>query len=287
MSLTGHVSNGGVTTLCYCWVVVRSDGVSLGVTDHDYDVVVEGVTCSSTTGMVTTKVTRSLGLEADDMTVEGAIDDEEITEEDLENGLYDNADVTVYLVNWRDASEYQIIAQGSFGNVVKQDGGTFSVDFRSLLTVLSQSEGRTYQRRCDANLGDTRCGVDVSDPLFSTTTTIVTIEDGTITVASTSGYEEGWFSNGTVRFEDGSEHRVRTHAGTVLTLWAPPLVTPAVASSVEIVVGCDKRHQTCAQRFDNILNFRGFHLMPGEDRVTSYPLASESGNYDGESLFET
>ena len=35
---------GGVTTLARCWRVVRRDGVSLGFTDHDGDLVFNGVT---------------------------------------------------------------------------------------------------------------------------------------------------------------------------------------------------------------------------------------------------
>lgn len=34
---------------------------------------------------------------------------------------------------------------------------------------------------------------------------------------------------------------------------------------------CDKRYATCLNEFDNILNFRGFPDVPGEDFLTVYP----------------
>ena len=92
MSLTEHLASGAATT-AYCWVVARKDGVTIGVTDHDEDVVVEGVTCSSATGMVTTKFEQSLGLVEDDLEIEGVIDDDQITVADMRAGKFDDADV--------------------------------------------------------------------------------------------------------------------------------------------------------------------------------------------------
>jgi hypothetical protein len=46
-------------------------------------------------------------------------------------------------------------------------------------------------------------------------------------------------------------------------------------------LGCDKRFATCAARFDNTLNFRGFPTIPGDDFLTAYP--SEGERHDGTS----
>ena len=35
---------GGVTTLCWCWRITRRDGQVSGFTDHDRDLVFDGVT---------------------------------------------------------------------------------------------------------------------------------------------------------------------------------------------------------------------------------------------------
>lgn len=45
--------------------------------------------------------------------------------------------------------------------------------------------------------------------------------------------------------------------------------------------GCDKRSTTCSSRFDNLLNFRGFPMIPGEDFLTVYPAKGE--RHDGSS----
>ena len=35
--------------------------------------------------------------------------------------------------------------------------------------------------------------------------------------------------------------------------------------------GCDKRLDTCIDRFANVLNFRGEPYIPGQDLLMSYP----------------
>ena len=40
---------------------------------------------------------------------------------------------------------------------------------------------------------------------------------------------------------------------------------------VEIREGCDKRFETCVERFENAANFRGEPHLPGTDLLTRYP----------------
>ena len=56
----------------------------------------------------------------------------------------------------------------------------------------------------------------------------------------------------------------------------------AAGDTFIVTAGCDKRFQTCHDRFNNVLNFRGFPHIPGNDFVISYPLPGQPGN-DGAS----
>jgi uncharacterized phage protein (TIGR02218 family) len=46
--------------------------------------------------------------------------------------------------------------------------------------------------------------------------------------------------------------------------------------------GCDKRIETCAARFGNVVNFRGFPSIPGQDAILRY--ATQGGGHDGRVL---
>ena len=58
----------------------------------------------------------------------------------------------------------------------------------------------------------------------------------------------------------------------------------AAAATIELSAGCDKSHATCATRFANVTNFRGFPHMPGNDFVAAVARPGEPGN-DGASRF--
>ena len=63
----------GVTTLCWCWIATRSDGLRLGFTDHDRDLVVDGATCHAGAGLEAGALDRTLDLAADQTAVVGAL----------------------------------------------------------------------------------------------------------------------------------------------------------------------------------------------------------------------
>ena len=49
-----------------------------------------------------------------------------------------------------------------------------------------------------------------------------------------------------------------------------------------IRAGCNKRMQTCGAKFANIVNFRGFPHIPGQDAVLRY--ATKDGGHEGSVL---
>lgn len=51
-----------------------------------------------------------------------------------------------------------------------------------------------------------------------------------------------------------------------------------------MVVGCDKRFETCKAKFSNTVNFRGFPHLPGNDAAYGY--VNEGGNFDGGPIVE-
>ena len=79
--LKEHI-NGEVTTLCRCWVLERKDGQRLGFTDHDENVLVDGVLCERQAGFERANFEDGLGLKIDSQEVTGALQSETITNSD-------------------------------------------------------------------------------------------------------------------------------------------------------------------------------------------------------------
>ena len=283
--------DSGVTTLARCWRVTRSDGVVQGFTDHDVDIDLDGITCRAGTGLTNSEATQRLGLSVDGAEIAGALADDSLTEADLAAGRYDAAAIEVWLVDWSEPALKVLLAQGVLGEV-RREGSAFSAEFRSLAHRLNEESGRLYTATCSADLGDARCTVDLSDPAYRGAGAVVSL-DGTSTFRASGldTFDDGWFTAGRLQWTSGDnatlamevkQHRV-DGADVVIELWQAMPETLAVGDQFTVTAGCDKRLATCRDRFDNVLNFRGFPQIPGNDFVVSYPVAGQ-GNNDGGSF---
>ena len=86
--------------LAFCWRLDRRDGVSLGLTSHDRDLVVEGMVYRAAPGMLPSAVSVGAGLDVDSMDVKGALTADVIAAADLEAGRWDGAGLRLYLTDW-------------------------------------------------------------------------------------------------------------------------------------------------------------------------------------------
>jgi uncharacterized phage protein (TIGR02218 family) len=281
--------DSGVTTLCRCWVIERADGVTQGFTDHDEDVVLSAVTCHANSGLTGSEVTQKLGLAADTSEVSGALADDALNEADLAAGRYDGAAVEIWLVDWSEPALRVLLAKGALGEV-RRDGPVFTAEVRGLSDRLSQDSGRLFTATCSADLGDGRCTIDLDDPAFRATGIVISsAATSTFTASGLDDFDDGWFTAGKLTFISGSNSslsvEVKSHRkGSVvsLVLWQAMPEPIAAGDAFIVTAGCDKRFETCRNRFNNAVNFRGFPHIPGNDFVIAHPLPGEPG-YNGAS----
>ena len=275
--------DSGATTLATCWRIERRDGVVIGFTDHDRNLTFGGVDYLAATGAQGAAIDTSADLAVDNSEIEGVFNTDALRAEDLLAGRYDGATIDIYRVNWANPDMHIHLKSGFFGEVEKS-GDRFRAEFRGLSQSLDQPVGRLYQRLCDADLGDERCRVDLSNNAF-TATAIVTERqsDEGFVAEALSGFEENWFANGLLTWAGGANSgesaHVKTHGGAgAIGLWRPTGAPISVGDQFTIHAGCDKRLETCRAKFANAINFRGFPTMPGNDFVISYPLRSEKND---------
>ena len=282
--------DSGDTTLCRCWIVTRRDGIKQGFTDHDDDVVLDAVTCRADTGVTGSEATARHGMAVDASEISGALSDETLNEDDLATGLYDSAAVELWLIDWSEPALRVLLARGSLGEV-RRDGAAFVAELRGLSQALSQDSGRLYTTNCGADLGDGKCRVNLSSPAYRGSGSVVAVTGTSgFTASGLAAYVDGWFTAGKLTFTGGANAglamEVKTHRrGAIVSidLWQVMAQPIAAGDTFTVTAGCDKRFATCHDRFNNIVNFRGFPHIPGNDFVLRYPVAGEPGN-DGSSL---
>lgn len=280
----------GATTVARTWAITRKDGLVLGFTDCDLPLAFDGIDFAAQAGMTARAITQTSGLSVDNTEGMGVLTDDRISEADITAGLYDDAVVQAWLVNWKNVDDRKVVFKGTMGEI-RRSGAAFDAELRGLTESLNQPQGRIYQKPCTAVLGDGSCGVDLTaDGLFADTL-VDRITGRDVFVFSDLGdFANNWFVRGRIDVLSGAGASLvgwiksdeMVGDDRVLTLWEPLRADIQTDDQIRITPGCDKTSTTCRVKFDNIVNFQGFPFIPGEDWLTAFP--TKAGDNNGGAL---
>lgn len=293
--LRNHLSQD-TTTLATCVKVTRRDGVVLGYTTHDQALTLDcdglgAVTYEPQGGYKRSAIESQLGLAADNVELEGLLlTDGGLTDEDLLKGIYDNAELKFMLVNWADVSQGVLKLRRGYVGQITVHRDSYLAEIRGLMDAYSTVIGELYTPDCRADLGDSRCQVDLDTPAFTVACTVAAVtapapgDGGTTQFQVTPDLshlvpEEGgipWFAMGKATWltgaNSGTYGEVKAWDGAATaTLFLATTFPIVVGDTLTLTVGCDKRRVTCIHKFDNIVNMRGEPYLPGLDAALQYP----------------
>ncbi len=273
-ALTMHLGQE-LTTLAELVRIMRTDGLVIGFTSHDADVIVDGVTYHADGAFSADKMIQNTALKTKDYEVVGLLDSDLIAENDLAAGLYDHARVDVFLCNWADLSQGVVhIRRGWLGEVALS-GGRYAAGLRGFHDLLTRKVGETYTPECRFCFGDTRCGKNKEDFTFSGFVTAT--QDARTFFDTTQTQATGVFDDGLLTWTSGANAGAACEVckwdlttGS-FTLWLPLPYAVAYGDTYDVIAGCDKRFSTCRTRFNNAVNYGGFPYLPGIGKIMEYP----------------
>ena len=153
---------------------------------------------------------------------------------------------------------------------------------------LAQESGRLYTATCSADLGDTRCRLDLTYSAFPRHRRRRLARRQPASPRRARRLRRRLVYGGKLAFTSGANGglsvEVKNHrkAGAVTLDCGRRWRSRSRQATLRRTAGCDKRFDTCHDRFNNVVNFRGFPHIPGNDFVMRYPLPGEPGN-DGAS----
>lgn len=264
---------GPVTSVAYGWRLERSDGVTLGFTSHDRDIVHNGLLLRASPGMQPTTIVSSIGLEDDGLDVRGAMTSDAISSEDLISGRWDAAYLEIFLFDWADPDAgRRLLANGELGAVSFSDEA-FEAEFLGLKQIFERSVAPQTSPSCRARFCDATCGLNRQR--FRHLTTVLGVDGNRVLLDMPLAIIPGGFAYGTVRWLDGPNcslvEDIWESDANGIVLSGQPDILPLSGARVELLEGCDKQMSTCASRFANAVNFRGEPYLPGNDLLTRYP----------------
>ncbi|TDV04693.1 putative phage protein (TIGR02218 family) [Paraburkholderia caballeronis] len=137
-----------------------------GFTDHDVDLLIGGVRYYSSAGYTASAMQASNDLSTSNMEIDALLlaAGGAVTQQDIEGGVWANAAVLIFGVNYADLSMGQInLAAGNLGQFSIANGG-WKVEIRGLAQVMQQTIGDQFSPTCRAVFGDGRC--KITPPAF-------------------------------------------------------------------------------------------------------------------------
>jgi len=243
----------------------------LGYTDHDEDIIIGNITYESQSGILGTKVDVRQNGGVSNMDIQSLLGTGATLSADIEAGLYDDAVLSVFVVNYETPSAFSIsIIDGVIGEIKISDT-EFEVEVRDFIDFLQRPAGQYYSKTCRANLGDARCGVDVT--AYASTMSVASVATNTSfvvsAIVSAPNYQYGtltWLTGA----NQGYKVEIAAAASTTFTLLRRMPNTITVGDVFSVHKGCDRVFATCRDIFNNVNNFRGEPHVPMQNEVSKY-----------------
>ena len=280
-ALASHLA-GVATTLASCWKIKRRDGVVLGFTSHDRNLIFDlgdgdgSLSYKAATGFNRSNIENSTDFAADNLDVEGILSSDAITVSDLRAGRYDFAEVRIFDVNYKDLSQGALRLRRGYIGEVRREGERFVGELRGLLQAFEQELVELYSPACRADLFDGRCKLDPGP--FTLPLEIDTVIDRR-SFSVVYGGSEDFFAGSLAHFTGGANAGLKFEIkewdlpARQVTLFLPMPFNAVAGDNLDLRAGCDKTLTTCRDRFSNVQNFRGEPYVPGNDLFFRTPNA--------------
>lgn len=244
-------------------------------TNYDFDLIVAGELYHSDGPIISRDgITLSLGVEVDNLSITIDVTDEETFEslrivQAFHNGQMDGARFKLERI-FMDASTPTDTSAGTIklfeGRIIEPefDRNTIQASVASDLDELNvQMPRNLYQPSCSNTLFDHACGLNRANYALETT---IAAGSTAWRILCDINQPQGWFTQGVIEFLEGGnkglKRTVRLHELDVLLLTLPLLENPEVGQRIKVYPGCDKRLETCQNRFNNFSRFRGAPFIP-------------------------
>ncbi len=267
--------------LARLWWIIRTDNFYLRLTDHDHELVgPDGQIYTPMGGFDPTAIRKAAGLEDQNADFRGVLSSGAITFDDLRVGRWDEAEINEYVVDFRFPWAGTMQHTRVWISETRFDGEQWHAQISGIPYWLRFNVGRTHTRTCDADLGDARCGVDVT-PLQQSGSVTVVLEDRIeFEISLPIGQSDGFFDDGEVVWQSGPNlgllSQVRSYEDLTPRKMRLYLRTPfpvVVGDTFLLTPGCNKLGRTgdCKNKFNNLVNFRGFEDIPGTNDTLRTP----------------
>lgn len=190
----------GSTSWVTCAKIKALDGKIVTVTEHDLPLTIDlgdgdgALVYTPADAVEMTSGRVSADLSVDNRDIIGVIDAANLTHEDLHGGRYDEGQIVIFTVDWKDPQAGQWIqVEGPLGKVESGEN-EFTIELNSWMAYLARPINHVITEQCRKSFGtlttsqerkpNQPCGVDLNPPTWQASTAYVLTKDGDRTIGS-------------------------------------------------------------------------------------------------------
>jgi uncharacterized phage protein (TIGR02218 family) len=253
--------------------IARRDGVVLTFTSLDKDLWMDGRLYLSREAIAPTNIESKLDISVNNSEISSLLDSDLISDGDIIAGKYQDAEVTIYLVDFTNIPVSENIAyilqRGLVGEISVTDFG-YTFEVLSLASgLLNRKASKQVSPTCLYNFGDSNCKFDL-DPVTFTVGLSGAINNSTLEI--NVPVPDGSFNYGIITFNTGANEGlsfyILNHESGLIKLFSGCPYPVTGGENVTLVQGCAKTPNAC-KGYNNFINFGGFptegNFMPGND----------------------
>lgn len=266
-----------------CWLITRTDGTVYSWTDCDQPLTVSSVTYSPLDAYSPSANDGKADFSVDNMEVLGFLTSLAINENDVAEGKWDYATVSIFMVNRNNiANGVYHMRDGWLGQVAIKSPGIFTAEIRGLSQAIQNTLGDLVTPTCRWTLGDvdaygnavlnSHCTINLSAYAVLGVPVTLVSSNQEFTASSLTQAAQ-WFSFGSLKWVTGNNAGVAMDIqgfglGGVVLLQLPMINNIQLGDTFNIVPGCQKRYaEDCVAKFNNGVNHGGFKDLPGLDKI--------------------
>lgn len=281
--------------------IVREDATEFHFTSHDHEIDYDGDTYTPAGGHSTSNLRAESGMKTKSAEFLGVLTSPEITDEDIDMGRFDNAEITEFMVDFWFPWAGTFYSETYFIADIARDGEIWVAQIRSKMAQLKRKVGSVYSKRCRHRFGEAYGETDVTGCKVNSEEEGVTQFSDTAVNKVDALYPksvfwvlksdigggsmtEAWFNYGKITGDgsgDNNEGIVREIGSVTIEAFTTPLVRVEVSvafhKNIEVgdtfmfTRGCDKLSSTCHDEYTNIANFGGFPYIPTRKKALFTP----------------
>jgi len=263
-----NVIKNHTTNLVRCWKITLKDGKTIAFTTASEDFIYENLKYNHISADDISTVNTNLDINNDAANFSNFIHSDLIDANDILSGRYDSAKVELFILDLQNLEKGKVVLMTGKISDIQFKNEIFIVNVKGLKDEINKVIGDVYSPLCRAKFCDKKCKLNGANFEFNGQINAV-IDNTTFQTRSKIIIEKpnDYFENGIIEFLDGNNVQqkieIKQFNNGVFMLFTEPPYKLAIGDTFKAIAGCDKRFETCCDKFNNAINFRGEPHLPG------------------------